>query len=342
LQVPDDDAAAYLAAGLNPKLAKLYGMLANLDWNVGRILDALDAAGIANDTLVIFMTDNGAQQMDKGIERFNAGLRDWKGSVYDGGIRVPFFVRWPGGFAGNRDADRIAMTIDLAPTLLDIAGAAKEGRPAFDGVSLLPLLTGAAGADIWPDRTLFTQWHRGDAPEPFRNCAVRTQRWKLVNGAELYDMPADPAEARDVAKENPEVIQQLRAAYEKWFADVGATRGYAPVRVHVGNAHQNPVTFSRQDWRGSEDWNADKVGYWEITVETPGEYAATITFAPENKKGTVHFKLGGFETEQPVAPKMGTVRLEGLHPNAGDTKLECWLDCGGDHQGARFVSVEKK
>ncbi|HEX72667.1 MAG TPA: arylsulfatase, partial [Candidatus Hydrogenedentes bacterium] len=157
LQVPDDAAAPYRAAGLDEKTAQVYGMIANMDHNVGRILNALDEMDIARDTVVIFMTDNGAQNLGGG-GRFNAGLRGWKTTVYEGGIRVPFFVRWPERFAGGRDVDRIAAHIDIAPTLLELCGAMPDDPPAFDGISLMPLLRDGDTTKQWPDRTLFFQW----------------------------------------------------------------------------------------------------------------------------------------------------------------------------------------
>ncbi len=340
LQVPEADAAPYLAAGLDEDTARVYGMIANADRNTGRILAALDDAGLAQNTIVIFMTDNGAQDKDE-KKRFNAGLRGWKGTVYDGGIRVPFFVRWPEAFAGNRDMDRIAAHIDVAPTLLDACGALPAKPPAFDGVSLMPLLRDGEAAKTWPDRTLFLQWHRGDAPEPFRNSAVRTQRWKLVDGAELYDMDADPGETGNVAADNPETVGQLRAAYEKWFADVSASRGYAPVRIVVGSDRQNPLTLSRQDWRGEDNWTGDGVGHWELTVEKTGEYTAEITFAKAKKAGTARILLGGAEGSAEVAGGAATAVITGLRPAAGDTRLECWLEQGTERHGMRFVTLKR-
>lgn len=341
LQVPESDAAPYLTAGLAEKTAKAYGMIANTDRNIGRLLDALDTAGLARDTLVIFMTDNGAQDLGTG-DRFNAGLRDWKGSVYDGGIRVPFFVRWPAAFAGGRDVDRIGAHIDITPTLLDACGAVPATPPLFDGVSLMPLLRDVP-ADAWADRTLFFQWHRGDAPEAFRNAAVRTQRWKMVDGKELYDMDADPGETRDVAAAHPDTVNALRGAYEKWFADVGATRGYAPVRIHLGSDRQNPVILSRQDWRGQENWMADAPGFWEVHVVRPGEYTAEITFPPAKNAGTARIRFGGAEGSSAVEAGAKKVRITGIHPVPGDTRLECWLEHEeGARVAARFVAVGRK
>ncbi len=236
--------------------ARVYDMVANIDDNVGRLLGKLDELGLAEETIVIFLTDNGPQQ-----PRYNAGLRGRKGTVYEGGIRVPFFIRWPGRIPAGRRLDLVAAHIDVAPTLLDACGVARPEGGSFDGRSLIGPLRG--DRDASPDRTLFFQWHRGDVPELGRAFAARDASWKLVQPQggdgpsakpphfELYSIEDDPYERRDVAGQNPEVVRRLRSEYEAWFRDVGSTRGFDPPRIVLGTAHQNPTILTRQDWRGA-------------------------------------------------------------------------------------------
>ena len=132
-------------------------MITNIDDNLGRLFQRLESLKLSGDTIVLFMTDNGPQQV-----RYNSGLRDRKGSVYEGGIRVPFFVRWPGRLQEGLKVDRIAAHIDVAPTLLELCGINRPPGVSFDGASLQPLLLGET--ENWPDRTLYVQWHRGDEP----------------------------------------------------------------------------------------------------------------------------------------------------------------------------------
>ena len=153
--------------------ARIYAMVTNIDDNVGRLLKRLDELQLAQKTIVVFMTDNGPQQ-----PRFNSGLRDTKGTTFDGGIRVPCFARWPGKFEAGRKVSYPAAHIDLVPTLLDACGVEPPSDVALDGVSLLDLLDGKT--DTGPERLLFFEWHRGDAAEPGRACAVRSSRYKLV------------------------------------------------------------------------------------------------------------------------------------------------------------------
>lgn len=298
--VPDADAKPYRGIDLTakafpmvgqpwatPKLnttevANAYGMVANIDANFGRLLNALDDKKLANDTVVIFMTDNGP-----GGVRFNSGLRNRKGTTYDGGIRVPGYVRWPAAVKAGTVIDQPTAHIDIVPTLLDIAGAKPTKEVAFDGRSLLPLLTGKEKA--LPDRTLFLQWHRGDAPELFRGFAAVGPKYKLVQAAgtgedakwkpkfELFDIPADEFEQTDLAAKLPDEVAKLKAESEKWFKGV-TKAGFDPVRIVVGSGKEPVTRLTPQDWRGPKaGFGAGTAGHWEITVAEAGKYEVTLT-----------------------------------------------------------------
>lgn len=335
LQVDEAFARPYREAGLDEVTAKVYGMVANADAAIGRVLGKLRELKLEENTLVLFLTDNGPQQRN----RFNAGMRGAKGTVYQGGIRVPCFMRWPARLRGGRSIDRIAAHIDVLPTVLEACGVARRG-PAIDGRSLMPLLRGDTSA--WPDRALFTQWHRGDEPEAFRDCAVRTQQYKLVNGKELFEIPADPAESRDLAASKPEVVSRLRTAYEQWFRDVSTTRGYAPPRIPLGTPHENPVILTRQDWRGPQaGWNEDSAGYWEVEVATPGAYEVTIRLSPAKEEGTARFQLGKAEGTGPVRPGSTACVLGRVMLEKGAGRVEAAIAEGGRRRGATYVELRK-
>ncbi len=205
--------------GLTPAQVAYYSMIRNINDNVGLLLDRLRAWEIEQGTLVIFMTDNGHPFGDL----HNAGMRGVKGSPYQGGIRVPSFWRWPGRFAPG-DRAQTAAHLDILPTLAEIAGAAiaPDHRRSLEGVSLVPCLKDPDAA--WPERQFVThvgRWPSGRAAEArHRRCAIRVGSYKLVNHAELYHLPSDPGEGRDVAAEHPEIVARLRAAYDAWWDDV--------------------------------------------------------------------------------------------------------------------------
>jgi arylsulfatase A-like enzyme len=332
------------------KIARVYAMVANVDDNVGRLLKRLDTLGLTRDTIVLFMTDNGPA-----FPRFNAGLRGLKGSVYEGGIHAPCFVRWPKGFGPTSGSyvDRIAAGIDVVPTLLEACGVPAPDGVKLDGTSLLPLMKGDVANDAWPDRTLFFQWHRGDAPEMGRAFAARSQQWKLVQprgadgGAfeprlELYDVGTDPAELSDQAAERPKLVEDLRRSYEQWFAEVTADPHAQPPRIVIGTHCENPTALTRQDWRGPRaGWRPGDQGYWDVEVGEAGKYDLTIRLANVPGGTAVRLKLGDAEIEQPLAPDQTEVKFSALPLPAGPARIEPWVVRDGETVGVSSAEVAR-
>jgi arylsulfatase len=225
LQVRPEDEKRYADRVKDADAARFFGMIANIDDNVGRLLDRLKEWGIERDTLVIFMNDNGGTA---GVGVYNAGMRGRKNTPWLGGTRAASFWRWPGTLKPG-DVDRLAAHIDFLPTVAELAGArlGDEVRAQVEGRSLGPLLRDPR-AD-WPDRLLFThigRWPKGARPSEYKyaHCAVRGPGWHLVcdtpDGSkrwQLFDVKADPGEKADVADKHPEVVKELDAAYDRWW-----------------------------------------------------------------------------------------------------------------------------
>jgi len=338
LLVNDAYSDPYRAMGLDENTAKTYGMITNLDENVGQLLDTLRELGLAENTLVVFLTDNGSA-MAEGKRRYDAGLRGAKGTVYDGGIHVPCFMRWPGTLHRGREIDRVVAHIDLFPTLLEACRVPVPHGVRLDGRSLMPLLV--SENTPWPDRMLCFQWHRGDAPELYRNCAVRSQRYKLVNGKELYDMAADPAEKNDVAAEHPDVVAEMRRAYEEWFRDVSSTRGYDPPRIHLGTPHENPSVLTRQDWRGAESWRDGNVGCWEVKVARSGAYDILLTFPETKTPAVARLQFNHVALQQPIERGATTCRFHAVPLKAADGQLHACVETEGKQAGVTLVTVQR-
>ncbi len=201
--------------------ARFFGMIENIDDEFGALMAQVDRWGIAEDTLVVFMTDNGGTA---GVEIFNAGMRGAKGSPYQGGTRVPAFWRWPAGFKGGADIPGLTAHIDILPTFAEIAGVKLDAklRTQVEGRSLVPLLMDPEAA--WPDRYLVThlgRWVRGRAAgAKFASSSIRDGRFTWVNGKELYDLKADPGEKSDLRAEHPDVVARLSSAYDTWWTSV--------------------------------------------------------------------------------------------------------------------------
>src|SRR5262249_29133977 len=156
--------------------------------------------------------------------------------VYEGGHRVPCFLRRPGKLRAGRDVPQLTAHIDVLPTLLDLCGVEAKHPLPIDGVSLRPLLEGKGK---WPERTLFVHSQRVDHPEKWRQCAVMTSRWRLVNGKELYDLPADEGQGKDEAAAHPGVVKELRDAYERWYEDISPRFGEY-CEIVLGSERENP------------------------------------------------------------------------------------------------------
>jgi arylsulfatase A-like enzyme len=301
-QAPDSLVAKYLGKGLVLKHAQIYGMIDSIDQNVGRLLEALERQNLRENILVVFMTDNGGVS-----SHFTAGLRGLKGTVFEGGIRVPFIARWPGRFPAGKTVDAPAAHIDVFPTFCEAAGAALPVERALDGRSLLPLLRDGVGGD--PRRRLFHQWSRV-RPEPDQNWAVHEGRYKLANGM-LFDLETDPGEQRDLAAAMPEKAAALRQAFLEWFRDVTAGRTYERVPIEVGREDENPVEIDltwgeprgqkvRPQYRHyTRDYVADwsvpgDALHWKLDVTRAGRYAVELTYgcAAEDAGGRYRLSVG--------------------------------------------------
>ncbi len=273
LWVPDSYREPY--RHLPDDIASYFAMIANIDENMGRLESALKNTLIRNDTILIYLTDNGGTA---GVRLYNAGMKGGKISLYDGGHRVPCFIRWPaGGLRTPGDIDKTTHCQDLLPTLIELCGLEVPAGTSFDGTSLAPLLRG--DQDELPDRMLVVQFSRMNAPAPKEgDAAVLWGRWRLVNNAELYDIKADPGQQDDIAGEHPEIVARMREHYDRWWAEV-APEVNDFSRLSIGVEGQGPTLLTPCDWqdvfldqqrqvrRGER-----KNGPWGIVVERPGVY----------------------------------------------------------------------
>lgn len=345
LQVSEAYVEPYRRLGLEETTARVYGMISNIDDNLGRLLSRLDGWGLRENTILIFMTDNGHQQ-----PRYSAGLRGQKTSVFEGGIRVPFFVRWPSRLK-PRKTDLIAAHIDLVPTLLEACRVSVPEDIHLDGISLMPFWESEEAG--WPDRRLYFQAHRGDVPELGRSCAIRSQRFKLIQpegwksgpGPEdpkwmLFDIQQDPGEQMDISSRNPQLVREMRSAYNQWFHDVSSTRGYDPPRIALGTKFENPVTLTRQDWRGPEaSWNESGRGHWEVEIWKTGIYSVRFRFPKTQSPGSAELKLAGMEKIIPVPEGRDFVEFEPFKIQSGEARLEAVLHFGEQALGVHYVDV---
>jgi len=300
-------------------------MCENIDWNVGRVLKKLDDLKLANDTIVLYFSDNGPASA-----RWNGGMRGRKGSTDEGGIRSPLMIRWPGHIAGGTKVTQIAGAIDLLPTLANLAGIPLDSKKPLDGKVLTPLLTGKAPA-TWPDRMIFSTNNK--------KVSVRTQQYRLDDQGRLYDMVADPSQTRDVSGTEAAVASKLKKAVAEWSAEVfpfvgpedrpfpvgyskltwlPARDGRAAGGVARSNKYPNSTFFT--NWTSKEGEMS-----WDVEVGKAGEFdvAVEYTCAPGDIGSTIEMSLLGKSTRAKVAaafdpPLQGAtndrvVRIEGYY-----------------------------
>ena len=356
--VPERYATPYEEAGVPETMAKFYGMITNIDENMGRLRDRLAALGLADNTLLIFMTDNGttAGWIDEkaGFSYFNAGMRGWKGSAWEGSHRVPGFWHWSaGGISGGRDVPALTAHIDVLPTLVDLLGLEKpDGRPV-DGISLRPALLGHR--QTMPDRTLFAHVQRAFIPPKWKDSAAMTQRWRLINGAELYDMTVDPGQQNDMASQHPDVVHRLRADYENWWASLEPALQQT-VRYTLGGA-ENPSTLSSHDWlmpgTASAAWHQSQIehgelinGAWAVNVEQAGTFEISLyRWAPTLDKAmnmtAARLVIGGIDESLSLSAD-ATSAVFRVQLSPGPTMLQTWLTRpDGRQHGAYFTRVRR-
>ncbi len=343
-----------------------YGMIANVDYNIGILRNRLKELGLEENTILIFMTDNGTSAGAKfnGLDSeplvgYNAGMRGKKSSVYDGGHRVPFFIYWPkGGLTGGKDIETLAAHIDVLPTLADLCGIPVSADYDLDGISLKPLLEGKS--EQWEREHHVVQYHGGAygkalPPGPLAYSTVLTERWRLVNsdGQFLYDIQSDPAQRNDLSAQQPEVVEQLRELYDQFWARVSPR--LTTVRIDLGNPAQKRTVLCSQDWHmetGNPPWNFVSIsklprvtGPWMVDVKKAGKYRITLRQFPEEADKVVeavHAKvqIAGQEAERPVTSGSKGVIFEMELP-AGPTELVTYLyDSEGNPGGAYFTDVE--
>jgi arylsulfatase A-like enzyme len=279
-------------------------MCENIDQNVSRILHKLDELHLADNTIVIYFSDNGPNSW-----RWNGGMKGIKGSTDEGGVRSPFMIRWPGHIKPQTRIPQIAGAIDLLPTLADLAGVTIPPGKPLDGVSLKPLLE--ANAANWPDRMIFSHWAG--------KVSLRTQRYRLDNANQLFDMEKDPGQTRDISADQKDLADRLSKALAQWKSEMlpGLKNdrrpfpvGYAefpltPLPARDGVPHGNirrsagaPNCSFFTGWSSTQDSIT-----WDIEIATTGHYEALIYYTcPQSDIGSeIELTFNGSTTRGTVA-----------------------------------------
>jgi len=277
---------------------KVYAMVSNIDDNVGRVMKRLKELQIDDNTVVIFMTDNGPQQ-----RRYNAGMRGLKGNVFRGGVRVPFFMKLPGGTQGGLDINQTLAHIDVLPTLAEICQANVPTDRIIDGKSFWPLVQGKS-VDSFDSRSLFFYWTR-KYPERYTNIALQKGDFKLVGNTgfdarasdfDLFDVTADEFELINIVKDKPEVAENLKKELDELLLELSQSPNLLKdQRIVIGSPEENPVYLNRNDAGGERGvWTQEDIfGLWKVAIQA-GTYTVRFKFVkPIDAQGTMNLETNG-------------------------------------------------
>lgn len=368
----------------NPNIPNpnFYGMITNIDDNIGALRESLKAWGADENTLIIFMTDNGTSagaNLDEDrhvIKGYNAGMRGKKVSEYEGGHRVPFFIRFPDR-AGLKPAsyDDLTTYTDILPTLVDLVDGELTPEYSLDGTSLLPLLTTGKQEEL-DDRIVVVDTQRKDLPVKGKNSCVMQGNWRLINGKELYNLKTDPSQLDDVMVGNEGYASILQDAYEAWWNSMEEDLKVVH-RMIVGRELKGTDLLTSHDWHSevNSPWNqghirAGKVdnGWWALEVAEDGHYAIQLFRYPPKLELAFGASVppgdevpGGraYAAGEPIIPvsakmKVGDQEFEdklsaenlsvsfNAYLEAGPVDLQTWvMDEAGVERGAYYVVVER-
>ena len=294
--------------------ADFYGMIANIDENIGQFVEYLKSIDLMDNTILIFTADNGSaagntlegDRLDGFVVKGNnAGMRGVKASMYEGGHRVPFYIHWKnGGIDVGRDINDLTAHYDILPTLIDLCKLdVKEEELNFDGQSLVPLMNG--DNSDFEDRIVYVNTQFSTDPEPWKRTALMQGRWRLVNGTELYNLDTDPEQRHNIADQHPEKMKEYLAAYDEWWAEISPTFVEKPYFI-IGNDAENPTTLFCHDWHSDTftPWKQDHIrtaqinnGFWRVKVDAAGTYSIKLRRWPEES----HLALGA---KAPIRPAL--------------------------------------
>ena len=315
-------------------ITDFYGMIANVDENVGKLRAFLTDEGLENSTIFIFTTDNGT---GIGDSIYNAGMRGKKGSAYDGGHRVPLFIYWPdGGFSEERRVQTLTSHIDVTPTLLDLCNIPRPGDVKFDGVSLRPLLE-KGDHKSWRDRIIMTDAQSSGPPRKWVQTAVLSEHWRLVGGTELYDIDADPGQARNVRDDHAQVVARLSAWYDALWDDLEPMFGDV-AEIPLGDKSAEAVVLNYHDcigrhkfWfqsdvRSISNWidqpdSRRHPAFWPICVVSAGEYTIELRRWPVEANTAIRANL-------PAGDRVYGRRAHRTTPGIGFPAVEARLTIG--------------
>lgn len=366
-QVRQDLFDKYNDGSIDEKTAAVYGMVENIDSNVGRLLETLEKKDATRETIVVFLTDNGPNGT-----RFNGGMRGVKGSIHEGGTRVPCFIRWPETLQ-PRTIGTVAAHVDLLPTLSGLCGVPIRGELPLDGRNLSKLVRTGGDAEIADRQIVILRPNRKELGTVTK-AAVRSQQYRLTiekGRGSLFDMSADPNQKFDIAGSHPDVVADLQQTLKDYVAEIVPVivkPRSVPVRVDVAGDHSaiftpavdatmtgNPNFANHNGW--SHDWienwtSSDDSVNWTLDVQTPGRYEVILHYVcPVEADGVrvsasvagakLSVRMNPFASQRSVRPELDSKSAPRLMQVFAQQALGVVdLPASGDHPLTLQLSAE--
>lgn len=360
LQVPDEYYQPY--ASIDPSIMpngevlkmskrakedarRAYAMVTNIDDNVGKLLNRIEELGIKDNTIVIFMTDNGPQRI-----RYNGNMRDRKSSVYRGGNRVPFFMSYPARFDGNIDIDLTTAHIDVLPTLAELCNVSLPKNRIIDGKNLTPLING--GSVEWADRSFFSYCSRR-YPELYKNMAIQKADYKLVGQTnsnasiadfELYNIKEDPSESKNLISQKQKIALTLKEELDTLYYELVRSENLLnPPGIILGTQSENPTILNRNDADGERRmWNQEEIyGKWNVTF-TEGYYDFEFKFIkPIKARGQMYLETNTIINQIKNNEDTDVIEMKNVYLPQMDAELIPFYEVDGKRILPLWITVEK-
>ncbi|MEN2281598.1 arylsulfatase [Algoriphagus sp. SE2] len=327
---------------------KVYAMVENIDDNLKKLFDKLEELEIADNTLVIFLTDNGPQQ-----QRYVAGLRGLKGNVYQGGVRAPLLIHYPEKFPENKKINALTAHLDILPTIAELTGISVPNDRKIDGKSLISLIGG--DASNFENRSFFSYWNR-KYPERYNNISIQKSGWKLVGKTDydasieefqLYYLTEDPFEQSNLIAQNKEKSLELKAEMDLIFEELIQEKNLTdPPRIHIGYGDENPTFLNRNDAAGQRGiWAQEEIyGYWNVKI-APGTYDFKFKFVkPVPAKGNMYLESGtvvNLHTDNSEG-EIDIIEMKGVKLSEMETEIIPFYQVKGKQIFPFWVEVSKR